>query len=88
MAVFYKIVKLVKNGENYKLEALKSDTPFYQHIGILKHLKAVAKFVIFIIINSQPSNSKKKRPYKNILLSTRYFYIMLLQRTCFIGTMI
>jgi wobble nucleotide-excising tRNase len=34
---------LTKNGENYKLEALKSDTPFYQHIGILKHLKAVAK---------------------------------------------
>jgi hypothetical protein len=26
-----------------KLEALKSDTPFYQHIGILKHLRAVAQ---------------------------------------------
>jgi hypothetical protein len=34
---------LTKNGENYKLEALKSDTPFYQHIGILKHLRAVAQ---------------------------------------------
>jgi hypothetical protein len=27
--------------------------------------------VIFIIINSQLSNSKKKRPYKNIFLSTQ-----------------
>jgi hypothetical protein len=26
---------LTKNGEKYKLEALKSDTPFYQHIGII-----------------------------------------------------
>ena len=34
---------LTKNGEDYKLEALKSDTPFYQHIGILKHLRAVAQ---------------------------------------------
>jgi hypothetical protein len=33
----------MKNGEDYKLEALKSDTPFYQHIGILKHLRAVAQ---------------------------------------------
>jgi hypothetical protein len=29
--------------QKYKLEALKSDTPFYQHIGILKHLRAVAQ---------------------------------------------
>jgi hypothetical protein len=28
-----------------------------------------------LIINSQLSNSKKKRPHKNIFLSTRYFYI-------------
>jgi wobble nucleotide-excising tRNase len=34
---------LTKNGEDYKLETLTSDTPFYQHIGILKHLRAVAK---------------------------------------------
>jgi wobble nucleotide-excising tRNase len=34
---------LTKNGENYKLEVLKSDTPFYQHIGILKYLRAVAQ---------------------------------------------
>jgi hypothetical protein len=26
---------LTKNGENYKLEALKSDTPFYQHTSLL-----------------------------------------------------
>ncbi len=30
-------------NNNYTLETLTKDTPFYQHIGILKYLKAIAQ---------------------------------------------
>ncbi len=33
---------LLKNQDSYKLETLTKDTPYYQHIGILKDLKKIA----------------------------------------------